>query len=85
MALTFGTLLSSQGTDASIVLTRRTLSGAFLRALPFGVSNPTRSDFRTVPGAKSISDGRWRAFRLSTASRLPFGVFTTLADSPGDS
>ncbi|MFJ2944086.1 hypothetical protein, partial [Streptomyces sp. NPDC087310] len=38
LALTFGTLLSSQGTDASFVLTRRTLSGAFLRALPFGIS-----------------------------------------------
>ncbi|MFI6865225.1 hypothetical protein ACIBKZ_36105, partial [Streptomyces sp. NPDC050421] len=37
MALTFGTLLSSQGTDASFVLTRRTFSGAFLRALPFGL------------------------------------------------
>ncbi|MFF5568960.1 hypothetical protein ACFY7Z_31390, partial [Streptomyces sp. NPDC012623] len=32
------TLLSSQGTDASFVLTHRTFSGAFLRALPFGVS-----------------------------------------------
>ncbi|MEU0375418.1 hypothetical protein ABZ070_35895, partial [Streptomyces sp. NPDC006283] len=35
LALIFGTLLSSQGTDASFVLTRRTFSGAFLRALPF--------------------------------------------------
>ncbi|POX38883.1 hypothetical protein C3488_39615, partial [Streptomyces sp. Ru72] len=38
LALTFGTLLSSQGTNASFVLTGETLS-AFLRALPFGVSN----------------------------------------------
>src|SRR3954454_12110994 len=44
LALTFGTLLSSQGTDASFVLTRRTLSGAFLRALPFGLAFPTLSD-----------------------------------------
>ncbi|MER6999509.1 hypothetical protein, partial [Streptomyces sp. NPDC000410] len=42
LALIFGTLLSSQGTDASFVLTRRTFPGAFLRALPFGVSNFTR-------------------------------------------
>ncbi|MFF2896060.1 hypothetical protein, partial [Streptomyces sp. NPDC057966] len=34
LALTFGTLLSSQGTDASFVLTLRTFSGAFLRAFP---------------------------------------------------
>ena len=38
LALIFGTLLSSQGTDASFVLTRRTFSGAFLRALPFGLA-----------------------------------------------
>jgi hypothetical protein len=36
--LIFGTLLSSQGTDASFVLTRVS-PRAFLRALPFGVSN----------------------------------------------
>ncbi|WP_216854809.1 hypothetical protein, partial [Streptomyces pacificus] len=39
LALTFGTLLSSQGTDASFVLTHGTLSEAFLWALPFGVSS----------------------------------------------
>jgi hypothetical protein len=44
LALTFGTLLSSQGTDASFVLTRRTFPGAFLRALPFGLAFPTLSD-----------------------------------------
>ncbi|WP_234385801.1 hypothetical protein, partial [Streptomyces scabiei] len=38
LALIFGTLLSSQGTDASFVLTQE-LSRAFLRALPFGVPN----------------------------------------------
>ncbi|MFD9864503.1 hypothetical protein, partial [Streptomyces alboflavus] len=47
------TLLSSQGTDASFVLTHRTFSGAFLRALPFGVSFilafPTLSDLSGFP------------------------------------
>ncbi|MEE1758274.1 MULTISPECIES: hypothetical protein, partial [unclassified Streptomyces] len=38
LALIFGTLLSSQGTDASFVLTQ-VISWAFLRALPFGVPN----------------------------------------------
>ncbi|WP_234314493.1 MULTISPECIES: hypothetical protein, partial [unclassified Streptomyces] len=32
LALIFGTLLSSQGTDASFVLTPATFAGAFLRA-----------------------------------------------------
>ncbi|MFD4939214.1 hypothetical protein, partial [Streptomyces virginiae] len=32
LALIFGTLLSSQGTDASFVLTPATSAGAFLRA-----------------------------------------------------
>ncbi|MFG3236804.1 hypothetical protein ACGFZG_34335, partial [Streptomyces antibioticus] len=43
LALIFGTLLSSQGTDASFVLTRETLrlsSGQF----PFGLAFPTLSD-----------------------------------------
>ncbi|MER6961934.1 hypothetical protein, partial [Streptomyces sp. NPDC000618] len=42
LALIFGTLLSSQGTDASFVLTRDTLrlsSGQF----PFGLAFPTLS------------------------------------------
>jgi hypothetical protein len=37
LALTFSTLLSSQGTDTSFVLTTKTFSAAFLRAFPFGV------------------------------------------------
>ncbi|MET7715023.1 hypothetical protein, partial [Streptomyces sp. NPDC005407] len=49
LALTFGTLLSSQGTDASFVLTRRTFSEAFLRALPFGLAFPTLPDSFSVP------------------------------------
>ncbi|MEV7233040.1 hypothetical protein AB0N06_03320, partial [Streptomyces sp. NPDC051020] len=40
LALTFGTLLSSQGTDASFVLT---LSG-FPPGFPFGLTFPTLSD-----------------------------------------
>ncbi|MFD7227516.1 hypothetical protein, partial [Streptomyces sp. NPDC059881] len=51
LALIFGTLLSSQGTDASFVLTRRTFSGAFLRALPFGVSS--------LADPISVSATRW--------------------------
>ncbi|MEW2391338.1 hypothetical protein AB0933_23615, partial [Streptomyces venezuelae] len=79
LALTFGTLLSSQGTDASFVLTRRTFSGAFLRALPFGVSFvlafPTLPDPFSVPFPVRIS------FPVAVGGPLPFGVFTTLADS----
>jgi hypothetical protein len=47
LALIFGTLLSSQGTDASFVLTRS--SRAFLRALPFGLAFPTLPDPFSVP------------------------------------
>ncbi|XIG78205.1 hypothetical protein C1N81_36585 [Streptomyces sp. SGAir0957] len=47
MALTFGTLLSSQGTDASFVLTRETLSrlssGRFPSVLLSCVSDSIRS------------------------------------------
>ena len=48
LALIFGTLLSSQGTDASFVLTRATLglsSGQF----PFGLAFPTLPDPFSVP------------------------------------
>jgi hypothetical protein len=64
LALIFGTLLSSQGTDASFVLTR--FSRAFLRALPFGLAFPTLSDRfplrfpRCFPGSRfrvSLSGG----------------------------
>ncbi|MFD3518753.1 hypothetical protein, partial [Streptomyces sp. NPDC058657] len=75
LALTFGTLLSSQGTDAPFVLT---LSGfppdVFVRYFVF----PTLPDhFRAVSGVEFLSSGRWRA--------LPFGVSTTLAAFLGDS
>ncbi|MDX3512107.1 hypothetical protein PV755_24815, partial [Streptomyces caniscabiei] len=64
LALIFGTLLSSQGTDASFVLTRATLglsSGQFpfglavLRFQPYQIRFPFR--FRS----EFISGGRWRA------------------------
>ncbi|MGN9796450.1 hypothetical protein ACTMTU_35975, partial [Streptomyces sp. OZ13] len=64
LALIFGTLLSSQGTDASFVLTLSGFPpGASLRSC---VSNLTRSVFRSVSGSDFISGGRWWAF-------LPFG------------
>ncbi|AVZ75658.1 hypothetical protein SLUN_29070 [Streptomyces lunaelactis] len=63
MALTFGTLLSSQGTDASFVLT---LSG-FPPGASLRVSNLTRFFFRSVSGEEFESSGRWEpfAFRLT--------------------
>ncbi|MEU9012167.1 hypothetical protein AB0D12_20840, partial [Streptomyces sp. NPDC048479] len=68
LALTFGTLLSSQGTDASFVLTRRTLSEAFLRALPFGLAFPTLSDsfVSDSPSERGSLSGlsAFRRFRL---------------------
>ncbi|MFJ4714865.1 hypothetical protein, partial [Streptomyces sp. NPDC088785] len=65
-ALIFGTLLSSQGTDASFVLTLSGFPpGASLRYFFFlllRVSNLTRSFFRSVSGSEFVSGGRWRAF-----------------------
>jgi hypothetical protein len=54
--LTFGTLLSSQGTDASFVLTFSGFPpGASLRSC---VSNLTRLFFRSVSGEEFESSGR---------------------------
>ncbi|MFF3175802.1 hypothetical protein ACFVQ0_24600, partial [Streptomyces sp. NPDC057900] len=65
LALTFGTLLSSQGTDASFVLTLRTFSGAFLRALPFGLAFPTLSDsFVSDSRSKRASQFRFPGIRF---------------------
>ncbi|MGY5032691.1 hypothetical protein ACWC9U_17700, partial [Streptomyces sp. 900116325] len=63
LALTFGTLLSSQGTDASFVLT---LSG-FPPGFPFGLAFPTLSD-------SFVSDSRSKRVPLSrfSLSRFPF-------------
>ncbi|MFE0653305.1 hypothetical protein ACFVZH_32530, partial [Streptomyces sp. NPDC059534] len=73
LALIFGTLLSSQGTDASFVLT---LSG-FPPGFPFVFPTlPDRFPFRFRFGFHI----RWPVGCLS-----PFGVFTTLADFPGGS
>ncbi|MGX1885971.1 hypothetical protein, partial [Streptomyces sp. NPDC055287] len=68
LALTFGTLLSSQGTDASFVLT--------LAGFPpvFRVSNLTRSVFRSVSGSTFVSGGRWSGL-------LPFGLSPTLSEA----
>ncbi|MEU6675114.1 hypothetical protein, partial [Streptomyces sp. NPDC046925] len=72
LALTFGTLLSSQGTDASFVLTLSGFPpGASLRYFVF----PTLPDPFSVPFPVRIS------FPVAVGGPLPFGVFTTLADS----
>ncbi|MFF2655207.1 hypothetical protein, partial [Streptomyces sp. NPDC058045] len=62
LALTFGTLLSSQGTDTSIVLTQATrYSRAFLRVFPSVF--PTLPDSFSVPfPVEFVSGGRWKAF-----------------------
>ncbi|MER5185142.1 hypothetical protein ABT009_43845, partial [Streptomyces sp. NPDC002896] len=72
LALIFGTLLSSQGTDASFVFTRETLSGfppgASLRCFqPYQIRFPFRSR------SEFISGGRWRAFCLRLPCGFPFG------------
>ncbi|MFC5146679.1 hypothetical protein, partial [Streptomyces aureoversilis] len=54
LALTFGTLLSSQGTDASFVLTLSGFPpGASLRYFVFRLYQIV---FRAVPGSNSFSD-----------------------------
>ncbi|HSX97320.1 MAG TPA: hypothetical protein VLG91_08000, partial [Streptomyces sp.] len=65
--LIFGTLLSSQGTDASFVLTQELLglsSGQF----PFGLAFPTLSD--RFPIRFPVGE---------FAFRLPFGLSVSLA------
>ncbi|RVU14506.1 hypothetical protein EOT10_40645, partial [Streptomyces antnestii] len=77
LALTFGTLLSSQGTDASFVLTRISSGfppGSFPSVLRFQLYQ-TRFPFRSRFGIHF----RW------PLGALPFGVSTTLADFPGAS
>ncbi|MFI1484840.1 hypothetical protein, partial [Streptomyces sp. NPDC020747] len=69
LALIFGTLLSSQGTDASFVLT---LSG-FPPGASLRVSNLTRSVFRSVSGRNSFPVASWEAFAYSIAWWLSFG------------
>ncbi|MGQ4384943.1 hypothetical protein, partial [Streptomyces sp. SAS_270] len=69
LALIFGTLLSSQGTDTSFVLT---LSGfppgaSLLCFQPYQILFPFR--FRS----EFVSGGRWRAFAYLIAFRLSFG------------
>ncbi|PRH77525.1 hypothetical protein C6N75_19865 [Streptomyces solincola] len=69
LALTFGTLLSSQGTDASFVLT---LSGFPPGSFPsvLRVSNLTIFAFRSVSGLECESGGRWRAFAFRRSRTL---------------
>ena len=62
LALTFGTLLSSQGTDASLYSPSR----AFLRAFPFGLAFPTLSD---------LSDPISSVLSRFPLSRFPFRRF----------
>ncbi|AZK93412.1 hypothetical protein B7R87_05660 [Streptomyces tsukubensis] len=80
LALIFGTLLSSQGTDASFRPFSPGPPGFSLRSC---VSNLTRFFSRSVSGPEfRIQRPVEAAFCLST---LPFGVSTTLADFLGDS
>ncbi|MGW8358691.1 hypothetical protein, partial [Streptomyces wedmorensis] len=74
LALIFGTLLSSQGADASFVPVSRP-SGRFLRSFVFPTL-PDRFPFRFRFGVYI----RWPVGCLS-----PFGVVTTLADFRGGS
>ncbi|MEW1724953.1 hypothetical protein, partial [Streptomyces sp. NPDC093109] len=68
-ALTFGTLLSSQGTDASFVLTRRTFSGAFLRALSLRCFSVSVLRFRLYQTLLAVF---YFAFRIPMAFGLAF-------------
>ncbi|MEU1807315.1 hypothetical protein, partial [Streptomyces sp. NPDC019937] len=89
LALTFGTLLSSQGTDASFETVSPVSPGFSLRAFqPFGfpafrVSNLTRSVFRSVSGSNSVSGGLLAAFafrrvfdfsRVASADLIGFAI-----------
>ncbi|MFE4576040.1 hypothetical protein, partial [Streptomyces chartreusis] len=56
LALIFGTLLSSQGTDASFVLT---LSG-FPPGFPFGLAFPTLSDRFPIRFPRCFPGSRFR-------------------------
>ncbi|MFE2886456.1 hypothetical protein, partial [Streptomyces sp. NPDC059272] len=75
LALIFGTLLSSQGTDASFVLTLSGFPPGFPSALRFRL-------YQTVSGADSLSGGFAKGFGLSSVG---LSTFTTLADSLGNS
>ncbi|MGW3143510.1 hypothetical protein ACWDG1_02260, partial [Streptomyces sp. NPDC001177] len=74
LALTFGTLLSSQGTDASFVLT---LSG-----FPPGASLRCFRLYQILSASDSRSAGFVWGFRLSLVG---LSTFTTLADPLGNS
>jgi hypothetical protein len=71
LALIFGTLLSSQGTDASFVLTLSGFPPGFPSVLRFRL-------YQTVSGPDSLSVGIVKGFGLSPVG---LSTFTTLADS----
>ncbi|MFI0780275.1 hypothetical protein, partial [Streptomyces sp. NPDC021212] len=74
LALTFGTLLSSQGTDASFETVSPVSPGFSLRAFrPFVF--PTLPDPFSVPFPVRIP------FPVACWGPLPFGVSSTLAES----
>ncbi|PAU49154.1 hypothetical protein CK936_09360, partial [Streptomyces albireticuli] len=82
LALTFGTLLSSQGTDASFVLTLSGFPpGASLRCF-----QPYQIRFPFPPPLKRSSRSEFR-FRppVGAGCFAPSGVFTTLAAFPAGS
>ncbi|MGW6769698.1 hypothetical protein ACWGBX_04690, partial [Streptomyces sp. NPDC055037] len=76
LALTFGTLLSSQGTDASFVLT---LSG-FPPGFPFGLAFLRFRLYQTL--SRPIPRRSGAAFQFS-AFAFPFPAIPTLSDSFG--
>ncbi|MFE2559359.1 hypothetical protein ACFXGT_25665, partial [Streptomyces sp. NPDC059352] len=82
LALIFGTLLSSQGTDASFVLTLFGLSSG----LPFGLScfQLSRLGFRFCHPLERVTGGiRFRVSRSRRVQTLP-GFFGRPDHSPGE-
>ncbi|MFQ6195710.1 hypothetical protein, partial [Streptomyces sp. NPDC000405] len=83
LALTFGTLLSSQGTDASFVLTHSVVYWGFPPGFP--------SVFPTLPDPFSIPFPVWIPFPapcwsgVSLSAFRPPALTTTLADFPSGS
>ncbi|PRH77495.1 hypothetical protein C6N75_19935 [Streptomyces solincola] len=79
LALTFGTLLSSQGTDASFVLT---LSGFPPGSFPSVLLFIRYFVFPTLPYSLSVPFPVWNVNPVAVGGPLPFGVFTTLDHFP---
>ena len=81
LALTFGTLLSSQGTDASFGPVSPGPSGRFPSFLRFRLYQTLSCP---IPGRSGLLR-YYFSLSSSSLSRFPFGVLTTLADFLGDS